>query len=931
MALSADLLPLSSARFAFCAHTLSEPESLTLPGLKSMLLGTLRRQLTVGVTLVVAVVLVLFGWDAWSRQQALFEQRLAAISTSLARALAAAAVDDLAAADQAALQRLMQAQRQLPQVLSATLLDPRGQVLAHTDPSRVGSRVAGIPQLAQAPAVTCVASQCEAIAPIMQGAQLLGWAQLLATRQAALAALNGTVHIALLYALAAVLASAALAAAVATQATRRLARIQRVADEVERGELSQRVALKGTDEAAQLARTFDHMLDGLTSSRAALAESEQRLLVALEAASMVAWHWDIGTDRTEWGDAKQSLLGPMPAGGYPDFRQMVVPEDRDAYLAVGRAALAGSPSYEVEFRLRRTDGAVRWLVTAGRVIRDAQGQPLAMTGVTQDITERKTVQQVLQRTEAAWTEAMSQFDDVLFVVDRERRLLRANRAFYAMVGRETAEPLGRPLALLLHPLGEATPCAVCRAQLEMRDANFVLEADDPANLARRPFSVRVRVIRGDDGEFSGCLTAMHDLTGERALAAELSAYRDHLEELVAERTADLTAARVEAERLARVKSEFLANMSHEIRTPLSAVLGLAELGLQDSQGRSSAGTFERIRDSGQHLLGVINDILDFSRLDAGKLTTESRPFELSVALARASGIVGEAVQARGLGFAMSLAPGLPIWVLGDAQRLQQILVNLLANAVKFTQQGRVDLRVSSQGDVLQFEVSDTGIGMSADHVARLFEPFEQADGSTTRRYGGSGLGLAISRNLAQLMGGQITVASVPGQGSCFTLCLPLPAAQPVPEEGPQNGGGKAAQRLAGLRVLAAEDVDVNRLILEAYLEREGARVVFAENGQLLLDQIAEHGAEAFDVVLMDVQMPVMDGFAAAMRLRETAPRLPVIGLTAHALADERDKCLAAGMVHHLTKPIDVDALVAAILRHAVPARGRGVPAQRSSA
>ena len=821
-----------------------------MPNLKTILLGSLRRQLTVGVTLVVTLVFLLFGYEAYTRQQALAEQRLPARASGLGNALANAVVDDVAAEN-----------------LTAST------------------------------------------------------------------ALNQTARMAVIYALAAVVASALLAAVVATRTTRRLARIQGVADEVERGELSQRVALTGTDEAAQLARTFDHMLDSLANSRAALAESEQRLLVALEAASMVAWHWDIASDRTEWGEAKQALLGPMPAGGYPDFRQMVVPGDRDAYLSVGRAALAGSPAYEVEFRLRRTDGEVRWMVTSGRVIRDAQGAPLAMTGVTQDITDRKTVQQVLQRTEAAWTEAMSQFDDVLFVVDRERRLLRANRAFHAMVGTEAPDALGRPLALLLHPLGEATPCALCRVQLDPRDANFVFEADDPANRAGRPFSVRVRVIRGADGERSGCLTAMHDLTDERALAAELSAHRDHLEELVAERTADLTAARIDAERLARVKSEFLANMSHEIRTPLSAVLGLAEIGLRDSRGRASEGTFERIRDSGQHLLGVINDILDFSRLDAGKMTTESQAFELSAALARATEVVGAAMNERGLGFGMSVAPGLQAWVTGDAQRLQQILVNLLANAVKFTQQGRVDLRVTGHGDELHFEVSDTGIGMDIGQMARLFQPFEQVDGSTTRRYGGSGLGLAISRNLAQLMGGQITVSSELGRGSRFTLSLPLPAAQPAPEPGRLAGsaGCGAARRLQGLRVLAAEDVDVNRLILEAYLHHEGAEVVFAENGQEVLERLAEHGAAAFDVVLMDVQMPVMDGFEAAQQLRAMAPSLPVIGLTAHALAEERDKCLAAGMVQHLTKPIDVQALVAAIHHHVGAARVRAAQAQRSSA
>jgi PAS domain S-box-containing protein len=392
-------------------------------------------------------------------------------------------------------------------------------------------------------------------------------------------------------------------------------------------------------------------------------------------------------------------------------------------------------------------------------------------------------------------------------------------------------------------------------------------------------------------------------------------HQANLERTVSTRTAELVGARNEAERLARVKSEFLANMSHEIRTPLNAVLGFAQIGQRESKGRNkSQERFHRILDAGQLLLGVINDILDFSKIEAGKLSVESRPFQLAPVIANVASFVAEAAKQKGLAYAVDAAADLPEWVLGDTQRLQQILVNLLSNAVKFSRQGEVRLRVAREGDDLYFKVIDTGIGMSQEQIARLFNPFEQADSSTTRKYGGTGLGLAISQSLAQRMGGEISVESAPGAGSAFTLRLPLPAVAPgieaYPGKTPATG-----PRLAQLRVLAAEDVEVNQMILEDMLVHEGAQVVFADNGQQALEHLEEAGVTAFDVVLMDVQMPVMDGHEATRRIRKMAPELPVIGLTAHALAEERRKCLAVGMVDCATKPIDIDTLVNVIRKH----------------
>ena len=417
---------------------------------------------------------------------------------------------------------------------------------------------------------------------------------------------------------------------------------------------------------------------------------------------------------------------------------------------------------------------------------------------------------------------------------------------------------------------------------------------------------------------SGVVVDVSLLTEQREA---LSALNAKLEERVRRRTAELEAARDEAQRLARVKSSFLANMSHEIRTPLNAVLGFARIGLRDSAGSPAQDPFERILNAGDHLLHVINDILDLSRIESGKFVVESHPFALRSVLDDACGLVIAGARAKGLECRCEIADAVPYWVQGDALRLRQILVNLLSNAVKFTEHGHVRLGVTTASagpDTVCFAVEDTGIGIDVGEVERLFEPFEQGDTSTTRAHGGAGLGLAICSRLAGFMGGSIAVTGTPGSGSCFTLRLPLPPSPPPPPSPPSPQPAQATTehgRLRGIRVLAAEDDEVNRILLEELLRHEGAEVVFAEDGQLAMQRLDEHGAAAFDAVLMDVQMPVLDGYEATRRIRGLHPELPVIGLTAHALPEARRLCLEAGMVEHMVKPVDMAELVAAIRRH----------------
>lgn len=537
-----------------------------------------------------------------------------------------------------------------------------------------------------------------------------------------------------------------------------------------------------------------------------------------------------------------------------------------------------------------------------------------------EIVERREAERKLGERERFLATIVDTEPECVKLLDRDGRLLHINRAGLHMIEADSeAEVAGLAAAELVLPAHQSAFIDQHRRVLAGETAALEFEIQGLKG-GRRWLETYAAPLQDAHGEVIANLSVTRDITGRKQTEAELARYREQLEERVAERTADLVAARDEATRLARVKSEFLANMSHEVRTPLNAVLGFARIGARDSTGRTCRDTFARIQDAGEHLLGVVNDILDYAKIEAGKLGAERRPFHLAAALAKTENFVAEAARQKGLRLVTQAAEDLPQWVLGDAQRLQQILLNLLSNAVKFTSIGEVRLSASRDGeDVYRFQVADSGIGISAAQRARLFQPFEQADTSTTRQFGGTGLGLAISRQLARLMGGDITVDSTPGVGSVFTLRLPLPTAEPALPARVERTGG---QRLAQLRVLAAEDMEVNRLILEDLLAHEGAQVVFADDGQGALDRLEYAGVSAFDVVLMDLQMPVMDGIEATGRILAIAPDLPVIGLTAHALPETIERCRAVGMVDVVTKPIDPDTLIPAIARHARPAAGQ---------
>jgi CheY-like chemotaxis protein/anti-sigma regulatory factor (Ser/Thr protein kinase) len=350
------------------------------------------------------------------------------------------------------------------------------------------------------------------------------------------------------------------------------------------------------------------------------------------------------------------------------------------------------------------------------------------------------------------------------------------------------------------------------------------------------------------------------------------------------------------------------------------VLGLAQIGHRDHDGPARQ-IFDQIMDSGQLLLGIINDILDFSKIEAGKLQIEALPVDVQALLNRAATQVRERAGRKGLILTTEVASNLPATVQSDPMRLEQVLLNLLSNAVKFTDAGRVQVSAGLHEGQLVLSVTDTGIGMTPDQVQSLFRPFEQGDSSTTRQYGGTGLGLSISKRLVELLGGEIVVTSEPGMGSRFDVILPLigspqievpivPAAKSPLSELP------IGQRLAGLRVLAAEDNLINQMVLREFLTLEGAVCIMADSGAAAIECVVQQGEASFDIVLMDIQMPGMSGYEATRELQKLAPHLPVVGQTAHAMLEERIKCQEAGMVDLVVKPIDLNVLVQTIQRRA---------------
>ena len=483
-----------------------------------------------------------------------------------------------------------------------------------------------------------------------------------------------------------------------------------------------------------------------------------------------------------------------------------------------------------------------------------------------------------------------------------------------------------PTGLKKIGLGKAEMLGIGYLDVWPREARPVVEAAFAKALQGHQTAFEAKYLR-PDGEtitWEVVLSPVLDRHGQARRVVEIAT------DITDRRCAEdkLRRARKAAEAATQAKTEFLANMSHEIRTPMTAILGYADLMLEENIGRATQKHVEVIKRNGRHLMGLINDILDLSKIETGRMQIEPARCSPRELVAEIASLMRAQADAKNLKLETELAGPLPETVLTDPLRLRQVLVNLVGNAIKFTDQGevRIAVRLACDGGSprLRFDVTDTGIGMSEEQIGKLFQPFSQVDNSSTRKFGGTGLGLCISKRLTEALGGDIEVHSVPGKGSAFSVMIdpgPLDGIRMVRQgEGPTNRPSPIVAPVAANkielhgRVLLAEDGLDNQQLISFLLKKAGADVTAVENGLLAVEQasVAWEQGRPFDAILMDMQMPVMDGYAATRQLRERGYIGPIIALTAHSMVADRQKCLDAGCDDYATKPIDRQTLLATV-------------------
>tara|TARA_R110002096_G_scaffold344921_2_gene537915 strand:+ start:178839 stop:182468 length:3630 start_codon:yes stop_codon:yes gene_type:complete len=686
----------------------------------------------------------------------------------------------------------------------------------------------------------------------------------------------------------------------------------------------------------------------LATDMTEIVEMEQRFALAIESAKAGIWDWDMEQGTLYTNEMYFKMLGiesipcPFPVEHIVD---RIHPEDQGRVEEfIGNCIEADKSIYTIEIRIMHQDGSYRWIQSTGKVInKDQDGAGKRMIGQHLDIDSSKrldiairtalelkpenTQAQTLTKLCAALSETtQSTFAGIARLITKDgipyARLVAGSNQGKAV------EPFEYKL--------DGTPCGDATNQKFCIHTDCVAEAypSDTLLTEMNAQGYAGLLIQNSMGEDLGIImiidTKPINSPVDPQTALKLFGARASVELEYSDTQTRLTEAADLAESLSQSKSNFLANMSHEIRTPMTAILGFAEL-LEESdtsefsnERRSEA--IKTIRSNGEHLLSIINDILDISKVEAGKMTIERMTVKPIEIIQQVVTLLSDRISRKGLDFHIQYATPIPETIQSDPTRFRQVLLNLLGNAIKFTEEGSIIVRCSLTelpNPQLQFEIIDTGIGMTDEHCERVFDAFSQADSSTTRRFGGTGLGLSISKSIVEILGGTISVKSAINRGTCFTITINPGDLKGVPlldapeQTKPKQDSNRTQEftvshtpdQLKGRRILLVEDGPDNQRLISYHFRRAGAEVDVANNGQLGIDALTKRGAPHYDLVLMDMQMPVLDGYAASSKLRELGFTLPIVALTAHAMSGDREKCLRAGCDAYQPKPINKLSLI----------------------
>lgn len=663
-------------------------------------------------------------------------------------------------------------------------------------------------------------------------------------------------------------------------------------------------------------------------SEAALREQESLLRMALSAARMGAWDWNIVTGEEKWSPEVAEIFGVDPNTthiSYESFFQRIHPEDREQMDQAQKRTFQDGSEYNVEYRIILADGTLRWVNSRGNVMRDAAGNPILMTGVTMDVTGRKRAEMALLEAEEKYRSIFENAADGIFQTTQTGQYISANPALARIYGYDSPQALIDTLSnhieqqLYVDPHRREEFIKLMAQYDEVNDFESEVYRQDGTTIW---ISENARAVKDLDGTLLYYEGIVKDIT-ERKQAAE-----------------ELFKAKEVAETANKAKSQFLANMSHELRTPLNAIIGYSEMLQEDAQDmgfEEIVPDLQKIHSAGKHLLGLINDILDISKIEAGKMDLYLETFSVPAMIEEVQATIRPLVEKNGNRLVVNCGVGLET-MHADLTKVRQTLLNLLSNASKFTEKGTITLTVNQvdgsdesntlstdQQSVLAsltaapyitFTVSDSGIGMTPEQVAKLFQAFTQADASTTRKYGGTGLGLAISRRFCQMMEGDITVQSILGEGSTFTVYLPLQVRDRKTELEPSSVESDSTRILMptdhnGITVLVIDDEPTVRDLMVRYLAKDGFQVETASGGQeglLLAKELRP------DVITLDVMMPTMDGWSVlgALKADPDLVDIPVIMLT---IVDNRNLGFSLGASDYLTKPIDYKRLTAVLDKH----------------